>query len=173
MRRRTVIPYDRSRRNKQWHLGDPPGRRLRRKLGLGRFLLLTLAAVLFLPPVLDAASLAWRSSEGCRVWSVVDGDTVRGWCPGSGSETIRLTGYDTPEFDAGCLSELGRAAWATQVLRWHLWTARESSTLSVGEDRYGRRLAALVLDGRPVHLTMIESGHARAYDGGRREGWCG
>ena len=41
-----------------------------------------------------------------------------------------------------------------------------------GRDRYDRRLAALSLDGEPASRAMVRAGLARAYDGGRRDGWC-
>ena len=42
--------------------------------------------------------------------------------------------------------------------------------------RTGRKdvaLATVLLDGRPLSAIMVGSGLARAYDGGRRQGWCG
>ena len=132
-----------------------------------------IAAALFVAPGLDAASLVWRQSEGCRVWMVVDGDTVRAWCPGSGSQAVRLTGFDTPEVSGHCLQERAMALAATYRLRAALWTARRTD-LPPGarRDRYDRMLAPLRIDGVGASHLLIGAGLARPYSGGRRGGWC-
>ena len=110
----------------------------------------------------------------CRVTSVVDGDTVRVYCPGRGLETARLTGFDTPEvFSPRCPGEWWAGTCATWALQRQVWTADEVKIVFHGRDKYDRRLAALFLDGANVSRLMIEAGHARPYDGGRRESWCG
>ena len=120
---RKIIPFDKTRRRRQWSLGDPP-RRGRKWIGLPfgpKAALLILLAILFGAPALDAASLTWRKDEGCRVFLVIDGDTVRGWCPDEGFTAIRLTGFDIPEFRSSFLAEAWGAFAATHVLRWNLW----------------------------------------------------
>ena len=110
----------------------------------------------------------------CRVTSVVDGDTVRVYCPGRGFDSARLTGYDTPEiYSPRCPGELWSGLVATWALRGRISSAEEVRIVFEGRDRYDRRLAALFLDGANASRLMIEAGHARPYDGGRREGWCG
>jgi endonuclease YncB( thermonuclease family) len=121
----------------------------------------------------DAVNAALTGTDGCRIWGIVDGDTVRMHCPGSGSSSTRLTGFDTPEFDAACTRELVMAYLATQALRVELWRAGEIAVFDRGEDRFGRRLARVLVDGVPLAGRMVETGLARAYAGGRREGWCG
>ncbi len=110
----------------------------------------------------------------CRVTSVVDGDTVRVYCPGRGFDSARLTGFDTPEvFSPRCPGEWWAGTRASWALQRRIWAADEVKIVFHGRDRYDRRLAALFLDGAAVSRLMIEAGHARPYDGGRREGWCG
>lgn len=105
---------------------------------------------------------------------VVDGDTVRAVCPDEGATRVRLMGYDTPEMRGDCARETIGAYRATYHLRWALWTAREADLrLSGQEDRYGRALGRLSLDGQDVAGTLVDAGLARPYDGGRRAGWCG
>ena len=113
------------------------------------------------------------TTSGCRVVSVTDGDTVRMYCPGRGIESARLKGFDAPEkYSPGCTSELARAVAATWALRWMLWQAERVSLVRTGTDRYGRALVFMALDDVPVARRMIAAGHARAYDGGHRAGWC-
>jgi endonuclease YncB( thermonuclease family) len=112
--------------------------------------------------------------ETCRVTSVVDGDTVRVYCPGRGFDSARLTGYDTPEvYSPRCIGEWWAGMRATWALQRQLWAADEVRIVFNGTDRYDRRLAALFIDGTNVSRLMIDAGHARAYVGDRRSGWCG
>lgn len=133
-----------------------------------------LIALAGLPQVADAIS-GWRTAptEGCRVVSVIDGDTVSLWCPGTGAERARLTGFDAPElFSPQCPAELAKAVAATWALRMTLWTAGEVAVRRHGSDRYGRALVDLRADGVPVGRSLIAAGLARPYDGGRRASWC-
>ncbi len=112
-------------------------------------------------------------SVACEVISVVDGDTIIVSCPDRGFERTRLMGFDTPEvFSPQCLSESWAGAKATLALRKRIWSAKEVKLVFRGTDKYGRRLALLLLDGTNVSNLMIEAGHARSYAGGKREGWC-
>lgn len=113
------------------------------------------------------------ADNGCRVVSVIDGDTVRIYCPGRGNEKARLLGYDTPEtFSPRCLSEYAKGVRAAWALRLKLLSAERVTLVRQGEDRYGRALVFVGLDNAPLARTMIEAGHARAYRGGARPNWC-
>ncbi len=104
-----------------------------------------------------------------RLLSVVDGDTVR-----LAGETIRLTGFDTPEtYRARCDAELAQGEAATVRLRQLInrATVAELAYLPRHDD-YGRDLARLTLDGRNVADTMVGEGFARRYGGGQRRPWC-
>ena len=167
-----------SRRRSRRHAAFDP----RRVLAL--LLALSLAALGALPRVAEALSgavapsfaesLRTNGKASCRVVEVVDGDTVTLACPGRPAERARLTGFDTPElFSSRCP---GERASATQAKRHLGGLIRGSDRLGVvrqGQDRYGRTLVAMSVDGRPVAREMIDAGLARAYDGGRRGGWCG
>jgi micrococcal nuclease len=189
-RRTNVIPYSRSyRRPPRWGMGLPPRkpvgrfsqmlRRLaRRPLGLLKLtMLLAGLGFIVLPHGFDLANAALRpvaSSEGdCRVLVVVDGDTVKLVCPTTGLVTARLLGFDSPEkFSPGCARELVAAERATWALRLMIFGAKRLELTPDGTDRYGRMLARLTLDGVDVSRLMIRAGHARAYGGGLRGGWC-
>lgn len=115
-----------------------------------------------------------QSGPGCRAVSVVDGDTVRLWCPGRGLERARLMGFDTPEvFSPQCAGELAAGLRATRALRRMLREAGQVTWVREGTDRYGRVLVRGFVDGAPVAGAMIAGGHARSYAGGQRQGWCG
>ncbi|RYH12363.1 thermonuclease family protein [Tropicimonas sp. IMCC6043] len=170
-------------------IGKPPPRRqrspsLRRTLrgnlawigGLsrGQWVIAAIVAVVFLPHLITLVAGALKpTSEGCRVLSVVDGDTVRMYCPKDGVMSTRLTGFDTPEFRGQCGSERLKAMAATYVLHWQIWTARGLDSRHLGRDRYGRRLSALFVGDALLADRMIATGLAREYDGGPRRGWCG
>ncbi|MDX1781201.1 MAG: thermonuclease family protein [Thalassovita sp.] len=113
-----------------------------------------------------------KPKNGCRVVGVVDGDTVRLLCSGGGVISGRVVGYDTPEKKARCLSEFVDALSATQYLRWILWSGSQISVRTHGEDRYGRALTTLSVDGQNVAERMVGAGLARWYDGGQRQSWC-
>ena len=128
-----------------------------------------------LPYAADGVGLvvAPQGSDGCRVASVIDGDTVTLWCPETGWERTRLLGFDTPEkFSPGCVGEFTAALKAEWALRRAILDATELRVEMGRLDRFERRLASLMLDGQDVANLMIASGHARAYQGGLREGWC-
>lgn len=156
-------------------VGARPPRRRARRWTLGPWRKVAVLAVLAAGVVGVQVSgvLSSSGSGGCRVAWVTDGDTVRAWCPGRGLESVRLTGFDTPEvFSPKCPSEWAKGTIATGALAWHVLMAGEAALVLSGRDRYGRALGRLNLDGRNVADLMIAEGHARRYDGGRRQGWC-
>lgn len=138
-----------------------------------------LAAVglVVLPGIADATLSVLRPLEGkdenCRIYQIVDGDTVRMWCPGSGNLSARLTGFDTPElFSPQCVAELVAAVKAKWALRGMFWRADQVRITREGTDRYGRTLVAAHIDDIPLARRMIADGHARRYGGGTRQPWC-
>jgi endonuclease YncB( thermonuclease family) len=109
---------------------------------------------------------------GCRVGSVYDGDTVALIC-GDLERSARIVGLDAPEASAPrCAAERLAAQRATAALRQMVLAAAKVEVTELGKDRYGRTLIRLWLDGQDVAVLMIAAGHARAYDGGARAGWC-
>ena len=167
MRLPRIRPRRRQRRRSRTHALLRPWRKVAVVALIGALVVGGREGVGYLRAQLSGAST-------CSVTSVVDGDTVRVYCPGQGLESARLTGFDTPEvFSPGCPGELWAGTRATWALQWHLWSADKVAIAFRGRDKYDRRLAVLWVDGVPVSKLMIEAGHARPYKGGRRESWCG
>ncbi len=132
-----------------------------------------LAASLLAAP-LPAADYSWP------VVRVVDGDTVKvdasaDLPPELASLSVRLRGVDTPEKGrrAKCEAErqAGRAATAFTEA-----AVAGAGNILVRDPAWGkwggRVIADLVLDGSSLSSVLIEAGHGRPYDGGRRKGWC-
>ena len=99
---------------------------------------------------------------------VVDGDTI--WLEGV---KIRIADIDAPEtHDPKCASELQRGNRATE----RLLQLVNSGTVTLrsidrDEDRYGRKLRIVMVDGRSVGDTLVGEGLVRPYGTGRRP-WC-
>ena len=112
-----------------------------------------------------------------EVLKVNDGDTFEArvlvW-PGMQITTkVRLRGIDMPELKARCAEEYRRADAAHEALRALLATGGVT-VRNVGIDKYGGRVLADVATSNTadVSAVMLQSGHARPYEGGRRESWC-
>ena len=137
--------------------------------------LAALALLLMVVPMpATAADYVWP------VVRVVDGDTVAvdasaDLPPELADLRVRLRGVDTPEKGgrAKCPDErdAGQAATAFTAQ-----AVADASTIVVRDPEWGkwggRVLADLVLDGRSLSSSLIETGYGRAYDGGRRGSWC-
>ena len=174
-KRRNILPFSRDdRRAKRFDMGLPPKQRPpRRRLPIFGSLISILFLVGVAPPIIDALKgLIWPAN-GCRIWQIVDGDTVKVHCPATGRDRARLISYDSPElFSPSCTSEWMQAIAATYYLRWQFWKAREISVVASGQDRYDRRLVNVFFDRQDVATRMIAAGLARPYEGGLRGSWC-
>lgn len=170
---RKVVSFSRDyRKPPRFNMGLPAKSRRRRVGGAKRWSLALFLIVLLGLPVGDGINAMVKSYPACRVLSLVDGDTVKMYCPTTGMESGRLLGFDTPEFNGKCLSENWAALRATFYLRARLWRASEIRATPRDLDRYGRRLTLLSLDGVNAAEIMVKAGHARPYAGGKRGGWC-
>lgn len=186
----SVTPYSRDyRRPPRWSMGLPPRKpqsRWRRFVAraldpifyLKAVIVISSTALIVLPLGADAVNAVLKPARNadyaCRILSVIDGDTLSIWCTGRGIERARLIGFDAPElFSPGCAAEFLAAQRATWALRGMIFQARAIDISVEGRDRYDRMLVTLRLDGRAVARRMIAEGHAREYDGGQRQGWCG
>jgi len=104
-----------------------------------------------------------------------DGDTfvVRAqiWPQHFIETTIRLRGLDTPEKHGKCEAERRRALEAEAFLDR---LPKEVILTDIDHDKYGGRYDSTVLlpDGRDLAGLIISAGYGRAYQGGKRRGWC-
>jgi endonuclease YncB( thermonuclease family) len=107
----------------------------------------------------------WSGGETERVAAhahVIDGDSLR-----LGDFEIRIEGVDAPEMRqfcrrAGLDYRCGvEAREALVALIGHF----EVECAVSGRDRYGRKLARCLANGRDLGLEMVRSGHAVAYGG--------
>jgi endonuclease YncB( thermonuclease family) len=112
-----------------------------------------------------------------EVIRTIDGDTfearVHLW-PGLEMTTrVRLRGIDAPELKASCPQELQMAEAAGSALRG-LLDEGEVTIYNIGPDKYNGRVVADAATRRTenVSAALLAGGFARAYGGGRREGWC-
>ncbi|MEM7190400.1 MAG: thermonuclease family protein [Pseudomonadota bacterium] len=130
-------------------------------------------AALIGPSTTDFINGYVTTTLGCRVIGVIDGDTVVMHCIGEGRSRGRIVGYDTPElFSPQCITESWYAFRAKWYLRWKLWSGETIAAIATGQDRYGRDLVRISIDGIYLQKTMVNSGLARSYAGGRRYSWC-
>ena len=99
---------------------------------------------------------------------VVDGDTIR-----LGGEKIRVADIDAPEtHDFRCAEERDLGTRAARRLQQLLNGGAVSlQAIDRDEDRYGRKLRVVLVDGRSVGDLLVGEGLARPYEGGRRP-WC-
>lgn len=99
---------------------------------------------------------------------VIDGDTL--WL---GGEKIRVADIDAPEtHDPRCAEEQALGDQATRRLRQLLNGGAVSlEAIDRDQDKYGRKLRIVLVDGRSVGGRLVDEGLARPYAGGRRP-WC-
>jgi micrococcal nuclease len=111
-----------------------------------------------------------------RMPRAVDGDTFTAsitlWPDLTIKTHIRIAGIDAPELRGHCPSEKHLARDAKDALQFLLEGA--VTLRDVRRDKFGGRFVANVTlaDGSDLAKTLIASGYARAYDGGKRKGWC-
>lgn len=107
---------------------------------------------------------------------VIDGDTLKltvALWPGlNQSISLRLDGIDTPEKRGSPDCEKVLAKKATEFTREFVRAGKVVvSDVSLGKYA-GRALGSVAVDGKDLVKALIQAGHGRAYDGGKRGSWC-
>lgn len=107
---------------------------------------------------------------------VIDGDTVElsvNIWPGLTQQiSLRLDGVNTPEKRGSDQCEKAAAKEASAFTDGLLAGQRVTVT-GVRLGKYaGRVLGRISVDGVDLGDALIAAGHARPYDGGKREAWC-
>lgn len=111
-----------------------------------------------------------------RVVDVYDGDTIKVdflcneplVCT---SMPIRLRGVDTPEIRGECQAEKA-AAIAARNFTKRVLNEGTITISNMDRGKYFRIVADVYVDGSSLAQMLIDAGHGRAYDGGRRLSWC-
>lgn len=115
------------------------------------------------------------------VTGAYDGDTLyveaEIWPNLTWAGSVRVLGVDTPEIRGQCETEKELALVARDYVR-DLLMDKPVRLTQVEDDKYGGRVLARVYfweNDTWVSLAdrLIELQLGRAYDGGRRENWCG
>lgn len=113
-----------------------------------------------------------------EIISIYDADTfrvnIKGYPSIVGENiSIRVNGVDAPEIKGKCESEKTAAQKAKQFTVEALKSAKTVELRNVKRGKYFRILADVYTDDhQSLAEGLIKSGHARPYDGGKREGWC-
>lgn len=111
-----------------------------------------------------------------RVVSVYDGDTVRveaSMWPGlTWRGSVRVDGVDTPELRGKCEVEKVKAKAARDFVRARI--GKRVLLVNVRKGKYAGRVVARVklANGSDLTELLIQQGHGRPYEGGRRREWC-
>jgi micrococcal nuclease len=108
---------------------------------------------------------------------VIDGDTVEVraqiWIDQQVTTKVRLRSIDAPERKGRCASESLQAEKARDQLVALIKSGQVFLT-DLDKDKYGGRVIGTLLTARgdDIGQSLIASGHARPYAGGRRQAWC-
>jgi len=112
-----------------------------------------------------------------EVTSIYDADTfrvnIKSWPDIIGSRmSVRVMGVDAPEIRGKCESEKKAARLAKQFTVEFLRSGSYIELRNIKRGKYFRILAEVYVDGINLADALILAKHGRAYDGGKRSGWC-
>jgi endonuclease YncB( thermonuclease family) len=136
----------------------------------------SLLATLLVPLSSAPGKEVFTGPVQARVLAVIDGDTLsvaaRVWLGQEIAIRVRLAGVDAPEIKGDCAHERRLALEAK-----HFLEALAGIPVVLHDIRYGKyagRVLARVetAAGDDLGAALLAAGHARAYQGGRRRGWC-
>ena len=114
------------------------------------------------------------------VTRVVDGDTLAvdasaDFPPELADIKVRILGVDTPEKGGRAKCEQERTA-GQEATAYTAALVEGASRVVFRDPAWGkwggRVLANVYIDGRSLSELLIERGHGRPYDGGKRQPWC-
>ena len=112
----------------------------------------------------------------CTLDRVIDGDTIDvnidlGFDIVLTKQRVRLAGIDTPESRTRNLEEKKLGLAAKERLK-EILAEHKFKIQSLGKGKYGRILGIPhTEDGQDICQLLIEEGHAREYDGGKKTSW--
>lgn len=107
------------------------------------------------------------SKEGIKVFSVLDGDTIRYRDENWSLQSVRLLGVDAPESNTArykkteCYGKEAKEYVTKRLKGQYVQLSFEENQAST--DRYGRLLAYVSLDGALINEELIAKGYAKEY----------
>jgi micrococcal nuclease len=110
-----------------------------------------------------------------RVTSIYDGDTftveVDEWPEIIRRVPVRIIGIDCPELrdNRPAIKEKAREAKVFTVTK--LRAAKKITLRDMGRDKYFRIVTKVEVDGEDLGKLLIDAGHAKPYDGGKKATW--
>ena len=113
----------------------------------------------------------------CRLRRVIDGDTIvcdvdLGFAVILVNQKIRFKGINTPESRTRNLAEKALGLQAKARVKELIQKKFEMKTFKDKKGKFGRIIGIpLTEKGKSVCDILIKEGHARKYDGGKREPW--
>lgn len=111
----------------------------------------------------------------CSALSVVDGDTIK--CDGQnmrllGEGIVDVRGIDTPELrEWKCEKERKLAKLARNRLK-ELLKGERPKIVAKGEDKFGRPLVNIYVEGRELGKQLLREGFAQEWRKGQKIDWC-
>ncbi|MBF0293537.1 MAG: thermonuclease family protein [Nitrospinae bacterium] len=138
-------------------------------------ILIPLIMLIVAPPYAHAEELfgPYRAT----VIEVVDGDTLRlnvnVWPKLYEKTLFRVAGVNAPEIHgkiSDCEKTAGQAA--KTFTSAFVLSATEVIISGVKLEKYGRALGHLSVNSQDLGKALLAAGHARPYNGGRKELWC-
>jgi micrococcal nuclease len=122
------------------------------------------------------ADHTYGSATVDSVLSVYDGDTffalIKSWPPVAGERIgVRVYGIDTPEMKDHSPTVRALAYRAKALAVTILTKANRVELRDIRRDKYFRLLAVVYCDSVSLADTLINSGLARPYDGGKKKQW--
>ncbi len=108
-----------------------------------------------------------------KVIKVYDGDTITiaSLLPNTTEPiyrfSVRLNGIDTPEIRGKTIAEKELAIYVRDALYEKIY-GKMVELRNVANEKYGRVLAEIYLDGENINQWLVEQNFAVAYDGGKK-----
>ena len=138
------------------------------------------SAILICTSTLAFCQSTEQIAHPTKILRVTDGDTVVIEAPYLPEPlkpqlSVRIYGVDTPEkgSTAKCEQEKQKGKEASAYVQSLIKNSSKHEVVFYKWDKYGGRVIGdIILDGNSLRWTMITSGLAREYYGGRKRSWC-
>lgn len=115
-----------------------------------------------------------------KILRIIDGDTIIVEAPFlpkplKPQMPLRIQSIDTPEkshYRAKCSSEIELGIKATEFLKTLINQGKDIKIQIIGEDKFGRLLGDVIIDGQFVSDLMKKAKYAKSYYGAKKPDWC-